>query len=59
MKVGVVDDAGTIATFGWISRNLEMIRSPAGAVWIRIVEDHLSAEDQAALTDFLEAYRGH
>ncbi len=58
-KVGVVDEAGAIATFGWISRNLEMIRSPAGAVWIRIVEDHLCADDQAALTDFLEAYRGH
>lgn len=58
-KVGVVDGEGTIATFGWISRNLEMIRSPAGAVWIRIVEDHLSPEDQAALIDFLEEYRGH
>ncbi|WP_107824850.1 BstXI family restriction endonuclease [Neisseria sicca] len=58
-KVGVVDEVGAIATFGWISQSLEMIRSPAGAVWIRIVEDHLSAEDQAALTDFLEEYRGH
>ena len=58
-KVGVVDETGAIATFGWISQSLEMIRSPAGAVWIRIVEDHLSAEDQAALTDFLEEYRGH
>ncbi len=58
-KVGVVDEAGVIATFGWVSRNLEMIRSPAGAVWIRIVEDHFSAEDQAAIADFLEEYRGH
>lgn len=57
-KVGVVDGEGVIATFGWISRNLEMIRSPAGAVWIRIVEDHLSPEDQAALIDFIEKYRG-
>lgn len=58
-KVGVVDEAGAIATFGWISRNLEMIRSPAGAVWIRIVEDHFSAEDQAAIADFLDEYRRH
>ncbi len=57
-KVGVVDGDGVISTFGWISRNLEMIRSPAGAVWIRIVEDHFSSEDQAALIDFLEEYRG-
>jgi hypothetical protein len=34
-----------------------MIRSPAGAVWIRIVEDHLSDEDQASLIEFLEIYR--
>lgn len=58
-KVGVVSDDGIISTFGWISQNLEMIRSPAGAVWIRIVEDHFSPEDQAALIDFLENYRGH
>lgn len=58
-KVGVVDGEGVISTFGWISRNLEMIRSPAGAVWIRIVEDHFSPEDQAALIDFLEEYWGH
>ncbi|TDA63294.1 BstXI family restriction endonuclease [Sulfuricurvum sp. IAE1] len=58
-KVGIVDGEGVISTFGWISRNLEIIRSPAGAVWIRIVEDHFSPEDQAALLDFFEEYRGH
>lgn len=58
-KVGIVDGEGVISTFGWISRNLEIIRSPAGAVWIRIVEDHFSPEDQAALLDFIEEYRGH
>jgi len=56
-KVGTVDQDGVISTFGWISNNLEMIRSPAGAVWIRIVENHLSAEDQANLIQFLESYR--
>lgn len=58
-KVGIVDGEGVISTFGWISRNLEIIRSPAGVVWIRIVEDHFSPEDQAALLDFIEEYRGH
>lgn len=58
-KVGIVDGDGIVSTFGWISRNLEMIRSPAGAVWIRIVEDHLSPEDQAVLIDILEQYREH
>ncbi|MDO9477263.1 MAG: restriction endonuclease [Pseudohongiella sp.] len=56
-KVGIVDETGVISTFGWIAQNLEMIRSPAGAVWIRIVEDHLSAEEQATIADFLEQYR--
>ncbi len=56
-KVGIVDQEGLISTFGWISKSLEMIRSPAGAVWIRIVEDHLSDEDQASLIEFLEIYR--
>jgi len=58
-KVGIVDGEGVISTFGWISKNLEIIRSPVGAVWIRIVEDHFSPEDQAALLDFFEEYRGH
>ena len=57
-KVGTVNQEGLISTFGWISKNLEMIRSPAGAVWIRIVHDHLSGDDQARLFEFLEAYRG-
>ncbi len=56
-KVGIVDQEGLISTFGWISESLEMIRSPAGAVWIRIVEDHLSAEDQSSLIEFLENHR--
>ena len=57
-KVGVIDNDGSVATFGWISDNLEMIRSPAGAVWIRIVEDHLSDEDQAHLMQFLSLFEG-
>lgn len=57
-KVGVIDPEGSVSTFGWISTNLEMIRSPAGAVWIRIVEDHLSAEDQSRLMEFIDLFEG-
>ena len=58
-KVGVVDDDGIISTFGWISENLEMIRSPSGAVWIRIVEDHLTPEEQGVLISFLSSCQEH
>lgn len=37
-KVAVIRPEG-IETFGWISENYEMIRSPLGAVWIRISTD--------------------
>ncbi len=37
-KVGIIRPEG-IETFGWISKNYEMIRSPLGAVWIRISTD--------------------
>ncbi len=52
-KVGVVDNAGMIKTFGWISENFEMIKSPTGAVWIGIVEDHFNQEEQAELIESL------
>jgi hypothetical protein len=37
-KVGIITSGG-IETFGWISDDWEMIRSPLGSVWIRINED--------------------
>ena len=52
-KIGTVDESGSIQTFGWGSENLEMIRSPMGAVWIRVSEDHLTEEEQAELLDLL------
>lgn len=55
-KIGSLDVEGNISTFGWASENLEMIRSPAGAVWIRIVEDHLSADEQAILLEYLKFF---
>ncbi len=42
-KVGIIRPEG-IETFGWISGNYEMIRSPLGAVWIRISTDGNLAE---------------
>lgn len=35
LKVGIIKPEG-IETFGWISEDYEMIRSPHGSVWIRI-----------------------
>ena len=56
-KVGTVSDDGNVKTFGWSSRNLEMIRSPRGAVWIRVNEDHLTEEEQGELLDLLNTGR--
>lgn len=38
LKVGIIKEEG-IETFGWISSDYEMIRSPLGAVWIRLSKD--------------------
>lgn len=32
-------------TFAWASDSFEMLRSPRGAVWIRITSDHLEADE--------------
>lgn len=53
-KVGTVDGTGSIRTFGWSSENLEMIRSPMGAVWIRVSEDRLTEDEQGELLDLLK-----
>ncbi|CBN56040.1 BstXI restriction endonuclease [Kamptonema sp. PCC 6506] len=38
LKVGIITPEG-IESFGWISDDYEMIRSPLGSVWIRISTD--------------------
>jgi hypothetical protein len=58
LKVGSIDANGVVSTFGWASKNLEMIRSPAGAVWIRIVDDHLSPDEQSILLEYLKMFEG-
>lgn len=45
-KVGIIRPEG-VDTFGWISGDWEMIRSPHGSVWIRICSD-LSEQDLEA-----------
>ncbi len=44
LKVGVIREQG-VETFGWISEDFEMIRSPYGAVWIQLNGDTLTDED--------------
>ena len=43
LKVGIIKEDG-IETFGWISDDYEMIRSPLGAVWIQLSQD-MDGED--------------
>lgn len=58
-KAGTVNGAREIETFGWASTNLEIIRSPAGTVCIKIVHDHLSTEDQSALLEYLREFEAN
>jgi hypothetical protein len=37
-KVGIIREEG-VETFGWISDDWQMIRSPNGAVWIQLNGD--------------------
>ncbi len=46
LKVGIVREEN-IETFGWISRDYKMIRSPNGAVWIQLNQDILQDEQAA------------
>ena len=39
LKVGIVSEEGLIETFGWVSEDRLMIRSPNGAVWIQLNGD--------------------
>ena len=50
-KVGLIREAG-IETIGWMSPNMEIMRSPRGAVWIRISSDRgPTHEDPGAVAD--------
>jgi len=47
-KVELIRESG-IETIGWLSPNWEMIRSPNGAVWIRICVDRDAEHDDPGL----------
>ncbi len=47
MKVGIITVDG-IETFGWISKDFEMIRSAAGDVWIRLVTSVVEGTEEPA-----------
>ena len=42
-KIGILSESG-IESFGWISPDWEMIRSPEGSVWIRLCRDRPSGD---------------
>lgn len=43
IKIAALRD-GRVESFAWASESFEMLRSPGGAVWIRITSDHLEAD---------------
>ena len=47
MKLGIIAEDG-IETFGWMSKDFEMIRSSAGDVWIRLVASVVEGTDEPA-----------
>ena len=52
LKVGIVRDEGELETFGWISTDRLMIRSPNGAVWMQLNGDEAEGPpDETALFD--------
>jgi hypothetical protein len=44
IKIAAIRD-GEVHTFAWASDSFEMLRSPKGAVWIRITSDHLQMDE--------------
>lgn len=52
LKVGVIRDEGMVETFGWISDDWLMIRSPNGAVWMQLNGDGVEGTpDEPAVFD--------
>lgn len=46
LKVGIVREEGLVETFGWISTDWLMIRSPNGAVWMQLNGDGVEGSPQ-------------
>lgn len=49
LKVGILKDEGFLETFGWISSDKLMIRSPNGAVWMQLNGDVDEGENANAV----------
>lgn len=58
LKVGILRDEGVIDTFGWISRDWLMIRSPNGAVWMQLNGDIAEGPPELAAFDAVESPAG-
>jgi hypothetical protein len=56
LKVGIIKPEG-IETFGWISEDHKMIRSPNGAVWIQLHGDIAEHVPPVINVDVLESER--
>lgn len=47
-KIGFLDQDDELVTFGWISEDFKMIRSPHGAVWVQLSADMSTSEQTEA-----------
>jgi BstXI restriction endonuclease len=52
-KIGVIDENDEVVTFGWMSEDDKMIRSPHGSVWVQLSPD-ISWAEQSASFDALQ-----
>jgi hypothetical protein len=50
-KIGFIDENDEIVTFGWMSDDYKMIRSPHGAVWVQLSGDMSEAERSASFDE--------
>jgi hypothetical protein len=46
LKVGIIREEGLVETFGWISSDWLMIRSPNGSVWMQLNGDDMEGPPQ-------------
>lgn len=47
-KIGFIDEDDQLVTFGWMSADYRMIRSPHGAVWVQLSEEMTEEEWSAS-----------
>lgn len=52
-KIGFIGDDDELVTFGWMSDDFRMIRSPHGAVWVQLSAD-MSVDEQTEAFDAVQ-----